>query len=237
MNLSIITVVKDDFENLKNTVKTVERFVKGDYEHIIIVSARSQDLQKYRNLKVSHNTFIHFEDDDGIFDAMNRGKSLATGKFLWFLNAGDYLSQQLIANDINEFCFIKVCYFDPLGKLKFVKLKNNISKGIPYCHQGLIYPNQPIQYDDTFRYGADYIFTLWFVKRYGMPKQLSSGNVFYDTTGISARNRSVSDRYSAGIIYSQFGALPFIAFVFKSKIKLMIKFFIYIFRRKSRIGV
>lgn len=226
MSLSIITVVKDDFENLKKTLTTVENFVEGNYEHVIIVSSRSTDLEKYRDLKISENTFIHFQEDDGIFDAMNRGKSLATGKFLWFLNAGDCLAKQLIANDITEFCFVEVRYLNPLGKLKSVKFKNSMKKGIPYCHQGLIYPNQSIQYDVTFKYGADYIFTLWFVKRYGVPKKLSSGDVIYDTTGISARNRSVSDRYSAGIIYSQFGAFPFITFVFKSKIKLIIKFFI-----------
>jgi putative colanic acid biosynthesis glycosyltransferase len=63
-----------------------------NYEHIIIDGV-STDLTLDLVHKVSSkiNVKILSEQDDGIYDAMNKGIKLSRGKYLLFLNAGDLM--------------------------------------------------------------------------------------------------------------------------------------------------
>mgnify|MGYP003952520103 FL=1 len=87
--ISIITVVK----NAENTIeKCIKSVLNQDYKNIqyIIIDGNSTDntkkiIDKYRN-KVS---LIISEDDNGIWDAMNKGIKLAKGEILGFVSADD----------------------------------------------------------------------------------------------------------------------------------------------------
>jgi len=78
-------------------VHTIERTIRSvihqSYPNIeyIIVDGQSTDgtfdiVQNYAD-----TCKIISEPDDGLYDAMNKGVNAATGNFLLFLNAGDYL--------------------------------------------------------------------------------------------------------------------------------------------------
>ncbi|QWD07842.1 glycosyltransferase [Polynucleobacter paneuropaeus] len=93
MILSIITVVKNDCERLFKTIASLEKYYDDlNYEHIIIDGV-STDLTLDLVHKVSSkiNVKILSEQDDGIYDAMNKGIKLSRGKYLLFLNAGDLM--------------------------------------------------------------------------------------------------------------------------------------------------
>lgn len=87
--ISIITVVK----NAENTIeKCINSVLNQNYKNIeyIIIDGNSTDntkkiIDKYRN-KVS---LIISGDDNGIWDAMNKGIKLAKGEILGFINADD----------------------------------------------------------------------------------------------------------------------------------------------------
>ena len=88
--ISIITVVK----NAENTIeKCIKSILNQNYKNVqyIIIDGNSTDntkkiIEKYRN-KVS---LIISEDDNGIWDAMNKGIKLAEGEILGFINADDF---------------------------------------------------------------------------------------------------------------------------------------------------
>jgi glycosyltransferase involved in cell wall biosynthesis len=87
--LSIITVVRNDPDNLEKTVKSVLSQTFKDYEFIVI-DGQSDDqtldvIKKHQNII----TLWISEKDEGIYDAMNKGLARSKGKYVEFLNAGD----------------------------------------------------------------------------------------------------------------------------------------------------
>lgn len=89
--ISIITVVKNDEKNLDKTIQSVvnQKYKNIDY---IIIDGKSDDntveiIRKYQN-KLS---FWKSENDDGIYDAFNKGLDHARGDFIGFVNSGDIL--------------------------------------------------------------------------------------------------------------------------------------------------
>lgn len=89
-SISIITVCYNAAHLL---AKTIESVIEQTYKNIeyIVVDGNSTDntndiIAQYRN-KIS--TYLS-EPDSGIFDAMNKGISMAKGDLIIFLNAGDY---------------------------------------------------------------------------------------------------------------------------------------------------
>jgi len=89
--VTVITINKNNKYGLEKTIKSVIAQSYPSIEYIII-DGNSEDgsdqiLEKYRS-KVS---LITQEDDSGIYEAMNKGISNATGDYILFLNSGDYL--------------------------------------------------------------------------------------------------------------------------------------------------
>ena len=98
--LSIITVV---FNAQKLILKTIESVWEQTYPHIeyIIIDGASTDgTLSLLNHHVDRFSILRSEPDKGIYDAMNKGLSLAIGDYILFLNAGDELSGPTIVEAI-----------------------------------------------------------------------------------------------------------------------------------------
>ena len=90
--ISVVTVVYNDVDHIESTIKSV---ISQTYPHIeyIVIDGGSTDgtvdiIKKYKN---SIAYFIS-EKDNGIYDAMNQGIEYANGKFVCFLNCGDFFA-------------------------------------------------------------------------------------------------------------------------------------------------
>ena len=88
--LSIITVVKNDEQNIQKTIKSIINQKNIKYEYIII-EGKSQDntLKKILKYKNKINKIIS-KKDNGIYDAMNKGLKVAKGEIIVFCNSGDF---------------------------------------------------------------------------------------------------------------------------------------------------
>ncbi len=92
--VSIITVTYNAAEDLEKTIQSV---IEQTYKNIefIIIDGNSSDQTRWIIEKFSEGIDkIVSEPDNGIYDAMNKGISLASGKYLHFLNAGDYFCNE-----------------------------------------------------------------------------------------------------------------------------------------------
>lgn len=91
--VSIITVTLNNAAGLANTVNSVARQTYRVFEFIVIDGGSSDGtLEIIKESEEIITTWIS-EPDLGIYDAMNKGLSLASGIFVNFLNAGDTYAQ------------------------------------------------------------------------------------------------------------------------------------------------
>jgi len=95
--ISVITVVFNGENDLEQTIKSVINQTYNNIEYIVIDGGSTDDtlsiIKKYED-KI--NYWVS-EDDNGIYDAMNKGVGLAQGEWLCFINSGDiFISQNTL---------------------------------------------------------------------------------------------------------------------------------------------
>lgn len=105
MKISVITVCYNSASTLRDTLESVLKQNYPDIEHII-VDGKSTDgtielIRQYETLYQGKLKWIS-EQDAGIYDAMNKGISLATGDVIGFLNADDYYQDNFVLRDITQ---------------------------------------------------------------------------------------------------------------------------------------
>lgn len=89
--LSIITVCLNEENGIEKTIESVQSQTYDNYEHIIIDGGSADKTLEIINKFKDKVDILVSEKDNGIYDAMNKGINLASGEYLYFLNAGDYL--------------------------------------------------------------------------------------------------------------------------------------------------
>ncbi len=92
---SIITIVYNGETFIEGTMKSVLNQTFTNYEYIIVDGASKDStvslIQDFAQNTPPLSIKWISEPDKGLYDAMNKGLHLATGDFILFLNAGDWL--------------------------------------------------------------------------------------------------------------------------------------------------
>lgn len=92
--LSIITINRNNAEGLDKTIQSVLHQNCTEFEYIIIDGASTDgSVELLNRLPDSLGNRIKWisEPDKGIYNAMNKGISMASGEYVQFLNSGDCL--------------------------------------------------------------------------------------------------------------------------------------------------
>lgn len=123
MKLSIITVVYNNLNGLKKTLASMLPLPENA-EWIIVDGASTDGTKEFIENIFCKNIKILSEQDNGIFNAMNKGITLASGEYLIFMNSGDYFNRDEFLKferilDKNK-SDIVVCNYIPIDS------KNNI---------------------------------------------------------------------------------------------------------------
>jgi len=104
MKVSIITVVWNGEKTILDTIKSVANQTYENIEYIVI-DGKSTD--RTMNILIENKRYIKTlisEEDNGLYDAMNKGIKLATGDVIGILNADDlYINDSVIEEVVNVF--------------------------------------------------------------------------------------------------------------------------------------
>ena len=97
--LSIITVNYNNYAGLKMTLDSLKKQSFTDYEHIIIDAASTDGsvdvIRQYASDAVENVIWVS-EKDKGIYDGMNKGIQKSVGDYVYFLNSGDCLCDDVL---------------------------------------------------------------------------------------------------------------------------------------------
>jgi len=156
MKISIITVVYNNKETIKDAINSVLNQTYENIEYIIIDGASNDGtveiIQSFEN-KISN--FVS-EPDNGLYDAMNKGIGLASGDIVGILNSDDfYIDNKVIQKVVDVFENEKVDSI--FADLVFVK-PDNLKKTVRYYDSGKFNPSK-------FAYGWMPAHPTFFVKK------------------------------------------------------------------------
>ena len=104
MKISIITVCFNAVSTIKDTIDSVLNQNYPEIEYIIVDGASTDGTVEI--IRSYGNRIAKFisEPDEGIYDAMNKGISLASGNIVAILNADDfYINSQVISKVVKAF--------------------------------------------------------------------------------------------------------------------------------------
>ncbi len=104
MKVSIITVVYNNKDTIKDAIKSVLNQTYKNIEYIIIDGASNDGtVDIIKSYGDNIDKFVS-EPDKGIYDAMNKGIKLATGDIIGILNSDDfYVDKKVIEKVVKVF--------------------------------------------------------------------------------------------------------------------------------------
>jgi glycosyltransferase involved in cell wall biosynthesis len=172
--LSIITVVRNDPVGLAATIRSVRAQTYPGIEFVVVDGASTDGTSELvRGNACVIDKWVS-EPDKGLYDGMNKGKSMASGDFVMFVNAGDtFVSDRAIeqmmacVKNLDTLYFGKVLLTDCTGTLSWdVPLMGRNSHTPPKSylphHQSIFYPRPFFalhDYDLRMGYRADAHYT------------------------------------------------------------------------------
>jgi len=213
--ISIITVTYNASRWLEQTIKSV---LAQTYPHIeyLIIDGGSVDgtlniIQKYE----SGLAYWESEPDKGLYDAMNKGLETAKGDYVWFMNAGDIISDnstvEEIINGIKSDFLPDIIY----GETQIMNEHGNVMglrrlrapdqltwksfrMGMLVCHQSFIVKRSIApQYDLQYRFSSDFD---WCIRCLKEANEIHNTHLILSgflNEGMTSKNRkaSLKERY------------------------------------------
>ena len=207
--ISIITVCRNAGQTIGRTVASVDARTFTDYEHIVVDGASTDGTLALCDTANARRRIIS-EPDRGLYDAMNKGISRSTGRYLVFLNAGDKLhspdtlarvAEAIEANNEPGVVYGQTLIVDDEGRKigerhliapPDLTLKS-FANGMMVCHQSFYALRTIVSgYSREFRYSADYEWCIRVLQHSRRNAYIDDYLTDYLRDGLTTRHRFAS---------------------------------------------
>lgn len=199
--LSIVTVCYNCEDLVKKTLDSLIDQTYQDFEYIVIDgNSKDNTLNIIKeHCKKLKNVIIKSEPDNGIYDAMNKGINLATGKFVYFLNIGDEFYNNNVLEKVASNLKDDIIYYgDTIINREKTRVYPNkitplyfITKGM-ICHQCIFSPTKFLKkslFNTNYKYCADEDWLINAIENQKIHyRHLHMIICYYDITGVSSIN-------------------------------------------------
>lgn len=164
--ITIITVVYNGARFLEKTIQSIIEQSYDNVEYIIIDGGSTDGTLEIINKYKDKIDILVSEKDNGIYDAMNKGLVLASGKWINFMNCGDYFFNTNVIEDISSALDVKyklvaggfIRFWDDGRELKYDAGLLKIGQ-MPSSHQAIFFNGELAKlfpYNTAYKVGADY---------------------------------------------------------------------------------
>lgn len=174
--ISIIVAVYNGVATLQQCIDSVTQQIYQNKELIIIDGGSRDGTVDLLRANNEHIEYWVSEPDRGIFDAWNKGLEQASGEWICFLGADDYLwtkavleqmaaaLQKIPADVLLAYAQIMLVNQNdeplyPVGR-EWAEVKSRFMQGLCLPHQGVMHRRILFErhgnFDDSFRIGGDY---------------------------------------------------------------------------------
>lgn len=220
VKITVVTVCYNAAGTIADTLRSVAAQKDVEVEHVVIDGGSSDDTLNIV-AQFPHVSIVISEPDKGIYDAMNKGISQATGDAIGFLNADDYFYSDGSLRYITEYLTDAEAV---VGDLMIVDARDKTrirrfysSRGFrPWMLRMGHMPPHPTMYvrrevfaeignfDDTYRIAGDFDFTvrLFLQRRQTRWRRVPHTLVAFRNGGASTRDFSAKVRMNREILRS-----------------------------------
>jgi len=239
---SIITVTYNAADTLETTIQSV---ISQTYHHVeyLIIDGASKDgtlqiINRYRD-RIKK---VISEPDKGLYDAMNKGLTLATGDYVCFLNAGDEFHEddtlEKMVHSIRELPslpdvlygetqivnkqghFVRMRRLSAPEKLTWKSFKN----GMVVCHQAFFAKRALAEpYNLRYHFSSDIDWCIRIMKKSKVLHNTHLTLIDYLEEGMTTRNHKASLKERFWIMVRHYGffstVLQHLWFVVRALIK------------------
>lgn len=222
--VTVVTVVFNDKQNIEKTIHSVINQTYKNIEYIII-DGGSKDgtmdiVKKYKNF-IDH---IISEKDNGIYDAMNKGIKLASGKWINFLNSGDTFNNKKVIESISfkdyeNYAMIfgnakiyntKKIFLKTLKALNLTKNNLILFGTRVVCHQAIFYNKKiKFKYPKKYRLKGE-LYSYFEYLKHGKSAHLNSVLCNYNLGGIGNILQKKNDKELWEVLKDQVGLMRFL---------------------------
>ncbi|NIJ51748.1 glycosyltransferase family 2 protein [Dyadobacter arcticus] len=230
--LTIITVTFNAERFLPRTLSSIENALRNLQDpsvvEYLIIDGASVDATWKTADQYSHIiSQVISEKDQGLYDAMNKGIAASTGKYLWFLNAGDEIyDSNVLSNLLKKLEEEADIYYSDammvrengteIGLRSIITphtLPKNLkwqdfSLGMKVCHQAFVAKKAIVPLYDIHNLSADIDWEITCLQSARQAKYLPFILCRYLVGGFSVQNhrRSLTDRFK--VLSKHFGIIP-----------------------------
>lgn len=198
MTQPLISIITVTYQAETVLVRTIESILGLDYMNLeyIIVDGGSKDntiqiiksyIEKFKSKNIVYKW--QSETDNGLYDAMNKGLKIATGDYVWFMNAGDRVASDDCLSKINfsslpDFIYGETIIVDEMGTTlgkRRLKAPENLNwtsfrMGMLVCHQSMIVKrNIAKEFDLHYKFSSDFDWSI---------KCLKAAKIIYNSNTI-----------------------------------------------------
>ena len=189
IRFTVVTITYNAEAVLQRTLDSVLRQTYEEVEHLIIdgastdgtlAMAEAYKRQSDCSESNQHHVIIASEPDQGIYDAMNKGLTQASGDYIVYMNAGDTFAQDDTLEEVVRRCRLGELPTDELpgvlygntnivdGEGRFLRPRRlqpperltwrSFRQGMLVCHQAFYARTdiaKNLQFDTRYRFSAD----------------------------------------------------------------------------------
>ncbi|SHG99826.1 glycosyltransferase family 2 protein [Pedobacter caeni] len=221
--LSVITIVYNNVKDIERTMLSVLNQTYPNIEYILIDGASNDGTKDIIYKYKSRLTQFISEPDKGIYDAMNKGLTLATGDYVLFMNSGDEIYAPVTVAEVFDTAAAADIYYgetemfnekwESLGQRRHCSPENfdwqSFKYGMSISHQAIYVKRSLAEpFNLQYKYSSDIDWIIRAAKNASSIVNTHSYVAKYLVGGVSKKKHLASLKERFRIFTKYYGLVP-----------------------------